>query len=486
MPGHSDLTIMSNPLCPEKILQGVTTDVVGNCGVSIAPTTVQSIEIYGRVAITVMGGDKTPPIPGHAELFEMLDAMGHSLNIAALVPHGNVRVSVCGVSNSPASRGQLDEMKALLDRCMSAGAFGMSTGLVYPPGSDTTTEEIIELAMVLKNHGGFYASHIRNEASGVLGSVREAIRIGRAAGVPVEISHLKVALNNHLTSKLLGILQDARTSGIDVTADAYPYFAGATSLGAIILPGWLLALDGKEITRTLQDPEAKARVYDDALANLLKFAKVSPKFKRIIPRGLVALAIGLLAKKVVVTRVGVSKDLAGKTLETILKTDPGLASEKGRINKTLAFLGREEGNVMVCIFQEHEQKTLIPILKAPHVMIGTDNIIGHPRTWGCYPRLIGHYIRDEQIMSLEEGIRKCTSLPASRLGVNNRGIIKPGYKADLVTFDLASIKDNSTYENWTAPPSGIKHVLVNGVLTACDGKHLGIKRGVVLKNSKSR
>ncbi len=484
MHGHTDLTIMGNPLCAEKVLQGVTTDVVGNCGVSIAPTTEKSIEIYGRVAVNVMGGDKTPPIPDHARLFEMLKANGHSLNIAALVPQGNIRVAVMGIDTSVAPNDKLDEMKAMLDRSMSAGAFGMSTGLIYPPGSDTTTGELVELAKVLKDHGGFYASHIRNEAKGVIDSVREAVHIGKEAGVPIEISHLKVAFNDRLAPKLLATIKAARDSGIDVTADAYPYIAGATSLGAVVLPGWLLAKDGPEITSTLKDPAMKQRVYNEALSNLLKFVKVSPKLQPIIPKWLVALAIDVLAKKVVVSKVGVTKGLAGKWLKEILKSDPDLAQEKGQINKTLALLGREQGDVMICMFQENEVKTLIPILKTPYVMIGTDNIIGHPRTWGCYPRLIGTYVRDKQIMPLEEAIRKCTSLPASRLGLRDRGMLQTGFKADIVTFDLATIKDNATFENWTVPPSGIKHVFINGKLTAKDGMHLKVRSGVVLKNKK--
>ncbi len=485
MHGHSDLTILGNPLCPEKILQGVTTDVVGNCGVSIAPTTEQTIEIYGRVVVNVMGGDKTPSIPDHATMFEMLKKQGHSLNIAALVPHGNIRIAAMGIDMTPANKDKLDEMKAMLNQSMSAGAFGMSTGLGYPPGSDITTVELIELAKVLKDHKGFYASHIRNEARGVIDSVEEAIRIGREAGVGVEISHLKASLNDRLTPKLLATIQGARNAGADVTADVYPYTAGATSLGGIVLPGRLLAMKGPELTRTMMDPETRKRVYEEIVPNLLKFVKVNPRFSRIIPRALVSLGISILAKKVLVTKVGVSKEgVAGKSLEVILKTDLDLANERGTINKAFRLIAREQGDVMVCMFQEDEIKTLIPILKAPFVMIGTDNIIGHPRTWGCYPRLIGMYVRDKRILPLEEAIRKSTSLPASRLGLADRGLIRPGYKADIVTFDLATIKDNATYENWTLPPSGIKHVLVNGQLTAKEGVHLKVKAGVVLKNKK--
>ena len=484
MHSHSDLTILDNPLNPEKILQGVTTDVVGNCGVSIAPTNDQSIAYCEWVAQNVLGGDKPPIIPDHAAMFKILDDLGHSTNIAALVPHGLIRVSICGLETTPATKDQLDEMKAMLGRSMEAGAFGMSTGLIYPPGSDVTTAEIIELAKVLKDYNGFYASHVRNETKTVISAIQEAIRIGTEAGVPVEISHLKVALNDRLAPKLLATIQHARDAGLDITADVYPYNAGATSLGAIILPVWLLVKDGPEIERSMMDPEMRARIYDEALTNLLKFAKVNPGLKRIIPRGLVSFVIGLLAKKVIITRVGVSKDVEGKYLDVILKTDPGLQAEKGLINKMLSFLGREQGKVMMCMFQEDERKTLIPIIKTPYVMLGSDNIIGHPRTWGCYPRFLGEFIRDKKILSIEEAIRKCTGLPASRLGLDDRGLIKPGYKADIVTFDLATIKDNASFEKWDVPPSGIKHVLVNGMLTAQDGEHLGVKNGQVLKNKQ--
>jgi len=485
MHSHTDLTIFSNPLNSEKILQGVTTDVVGNCGVSIAPTTDQSIEIYGRVAINVMGGDKTPPIPDHAILFEKLaENGGHSTNIAALVPQGNIRVAVMATATAPATADQLDEMKAMLSRSMDAGAFGMSTGLIYPPGSDTITNELIELAKVIQQYGGFYASHVRNEANGVIDAVREAIHIGKEAGVSVEISHLKAAFNDKLTPRLLRTIKQARDAGLDVTADVYPYIAGATSLGAIVLPGWLLALEGPELMRTMMDHGTRKRVYDEALANLLKFANISPKLRKIIPKGVVALGINMLAKRVIVTRVGVTEGIAGKRLNAILAEDPGLASEKGKINKVLAFLGREQGNVMICMFQEDERKTLIPILKSPFVMIGSDNIIGHPRTWGCYPRLLGEFVRDKGVMPVEEAIRKCTGLPASRLGLEDRGQIKPGCKADIVTFDLTTIKDNASFEKWDVPPSGIKHVFVNGILTARDGEHLGVKNGQILKKSK--
>nr|MDO8108638.1 D-aminoacylase [Candidatus Sigynarchaeota archaeon] len=482
---HSDLNILGNLYSPEKILQGVTTEVVGNCGVSLAPTTATSFD-YGRMAAVMLAGIHMDSFPDFEAFFRRLSEAGHSINIAALVPHGNIHVAVMDVSTEPASPDKLDEMKAMLAKNMAAGAFGMSTGLIYPPGSDTGTPELVELAKVLRDFGGFYASHIRNEAKGVIRAVREAIHIGKEAGVPVEISHLKVAFAKGLTSKLLKTIKQARTSEMDVTADVYPYTAGSTNLGAVVLPSWILAKDGEEITRTLMDPAMRKRVYEEAILNMLKFVRVSPKLLHIIPKPLIAFVIGLLAKRIIVTKGGKSANLAGRKLDDIFKNDPDFAAEKGIINKFIAMLGREQGNLMMCMFQEDEKQTLIPIMKAPFVMIGTDSTPGHPRTWGCYPRLIGTYVRDRKIFTLEEAIYKCTGMVANRLGLNDRGSIKPGCKADIMTFDLATIKDNSTYENWNAPPVGIKHVFVNGKLTAQDGVHLKVKNGLILKPQRER
>jgi len=205
--------------------------------------------------------------------------------------------------------------------------------------------------------------------------------------------------------------------------------------------------------------------------------KVSPKLKPIIPKWLVALAIDVLAKKVVVSKVGVTKGLAGKWLKEILKTDPTSRKRKGKSTRPWRCSPGARRRYDLHVPGKRGEDPH-PDIEGPYVMIGTDNIIGHPRTWGCYPRLIGTYVRDKQVLPIEEAIRKCTSLPASRLKLYDRGILKPTFKADIVTFDLATIKDNATFENWTVPPSGIKHVFINGKLTAKDGVHLKVRSGL--------
>jgi N-acyl-D-aspartate/D-glutamate deacylase len=483
MHGHYDFAVLGNPLCSEKILQGITTDVVGNCGFGITPTNDVTYEVIATVASGIIPGGKMPFVSDHAAFFEKLAESGHSINIAALVPHGNLRAAIMGQSISPASADQLDEMGALLRRGLEAGALGMSTGLSYPIERDMKTQEIIAMAKNLKEYHGFYASHIRSEAKGVLDAIAEAIRIGKEAGVAVEISHLKVAFNTRLTTRALSMIQAARDDGQDVTADVYPYTAGAAGFGMMVLPPWLLLQNGPEITKQLADPATRKRVYNETIRTLLRFVNLPSGLRHILPKWLVNIVLGNLARRAIVTQMSVTEGNTGKSLMALLQADPDFVKDKGLVEKTLSLLGREQGGVTVCIEQEDEEKTLLPIIKAPFVMIGTDNIIGHPRTWGCFPRLIGEYVRDRQVLTLEEAIRKSTSLPASRLGLADRGRIAPGCKADIVTFDLATIKDNSTYENWKAPPSGIKHVFVNGQLVVQDGTHLGTRSGIVLKRT---
>ena len=482
---HSDLSILANPHSPEKLLQGVTTEVVGNCGIGIAPTNQEIIDMFNQIAIDIMYGEQMPPFTNLTKFQKKLSEIGHSINIAHLVPHGNVHLLVKGVDETNVTHDELSEMKALLKSNMDAGAFGMSTGLIYPPGSLTKTEELVELGRVLKPYGGFYASHIRNEATGVIKSAKEAIKIGRDAGIGVQISHLKVSFASRLTKKLLKVISEARAEGLDITADVYPYIAGSSNMGSIVLPTWVFSQGPENIKKILNDPAQRKRVINDAIDNMFKFAKINPGFKKIIPRFIIALLLKFLLKKVMVTNTKYSPDAIGKFLTDVYKEDPELQREKGIFNQTLAFLAREEGNITVCIFQESENKTLIPIMKAPFVMFGTDSLAGHPRTWGSYPKIIGEYVRDRKVLNLPNAIHKMTGMPAKRLGLKDRGLIREGYKADIAIFDLQGITANSSFDNWKEPPQGIKHVLVNGKQTIKDGKHTNEKHGRILKNESA-
>lgn len=484
MHSHSDFSILANVLSPEKLLQGVTTEVVGNCGLGIAPSNDQLAATFNQVAIDLMNGQPMPPLASIRAFHETLAGTGHAVNIASLVPHGNVRALVMGVAGGPPTADQMGEMQAMVAAGMEAGAFGMSTGLVYPPGSITPTSELVELCKALAPFGGFYASHVRNEATGVIKAVEEAIAIGKGAGIPVHVSHLKVAFKKGLLRKLLGTIDAARRAGIDITADAYPYVAGATNLGAVVLPTWVYDGGPEQIVARLMDPVQRRRVIGDAITTLLAFAKVPSWVKHLLPPPVIAAALKVIGKKIVITHAKHSPHLHGKTLVEALR-DPAFDGERGILNKTLRLLANEEGNVTVCIFQEDET-TLAAILSHPEVMIGTDSIQGHPRTWGTYPRVLGRHVRDGGLLPLHEAIRKMTAMPAVRLGLHDRGRLAPGCKADIVAFDLAAIQDNATFDAWNLPPSGIVHVLVNGAWTVKDGVHLGVKAGRVLRREGAR
>ncbi|MHA1716266.1 MAG: N-acyl-D-amino-acid deacylase family protein, partial [Promethearchaeota archaeon] len=416
------------------------------------------------------------------DFHEKLSDLGHSTNIATLVPQGNVRLlSSVGLSKQEPTNDQLGEMRGILEDNLNAGAFGMSTGLIYPPGSITSTDELIELGKSLKEFDGLYVSHIRNESSGIIKAIQEAIRIGSAAGVPVHVSHLKVAFNSFLTKKVLKLIERMQASGIDMTADAYPYVAGSTNLGSIVLPPWVFSGGGRQIKEILMDDNKREQIIKESLARMLDFANVPPSIQKLLPKFVIKLGLGVLSRKVMITATKNNKRYQGKYLHEIIKTE--FKDEKDMFHKVLRLLAEEEGSVTMAIFQENETRTLIPILKAPFVMLGTDGIHGHPRTWGTYPRFLGRYVRDMGIISIPEAIYKMTGMAAQRLGLKDRGFIREGYHADIVIFDLNKIKDNSTYDNWTSKPSGIIHVLVNGKLTVKDGMHAGVKNGLVLKRA---
>lgn len=479
MHSHSDLSILNDEYSPEKLLQGVTTELVGNCGIGAAPCDEMMLSVLNSVAKDVMYGKEIPLFKHLSDFHEAIGRMGHSINLASLVPHGNVRVmSPVGLVKRDPTADELDEMKAFLDSNMAAGAFGMSTGLIYPPGSITSTFEIAELCKVVSEHGGFYASHVRNEGSGVVKAIEEAIQIGNESGASVHVSHLKVAFSTWITGKLLRRIQRARDAGVDITADVYPYIAGSANLGSIVLPPWVFAGGPKQLVRNLK--KKREQIIDEAIVNLMKFAKIPEGLHGLMPKWFIKAALGFLTSKVMITNAKNTEDYKGMFLDKVLKREE-FKDEKGIFNKVIALLAQEEGGITIAIFQESEKKTLIPIMKAPFVMVGTDSIAGHPRTWGSYPRIIGKYVRDEGIMSLETAVHKMTGMPAARLGLGDRGVLKAGAKADVVVFDYQKIIDHATYDEWDAPPDGIVHVLVNGHHTVRDGVHLKVKHGRILK-----
>src|SRR5919108_1006023 len=466
---HSDYTLLVNPLAESKVHQGVTTEVIGNCGTSPAPLGDEAYPIVrGRMAQQYQLDVTWRTLGGY---LARLAESGIAVNVVPIVGHGTVRSAAMGYAQRRPTAHELARMKALIADAMAEGAFGLSTGLVYAPGCYAETDELVELAMVVKRAGGMYFSHIRGESDSVLEAAQEAITIGARAGVAVQISHLKTAgyANWEKTPRLLALLDRANKRGLDVTGDMYPYTAGATSLGAL-LPPW---------------------VHEGGLAKLLprlRDEQVRTRIRRDIEQGVdgwwnPARAAGWSG--VQLSRAQQHRSYQGMRLSDIAKL-----RQQDPLSAALDILLAEEGNAGVVLFMMAEVQVQT-ILRHRRVMIGSDagatapyGVLGqgqpHPRAYGTFSRILGAYVRELGVISLEEAIFRMTGLTAWRLGLSDRGLIRPGYKADLVLFDAQHIADQATYDMPHAYPMGIRWVLVNGQVILRDGERLPVLPGRVL------
>ncbi len=387
-----------------------------------------------------------------------------------------VREMVIGEDNRVPTPQELEEMKALVAQTMQQGAFGMSTALIYPPGHFAKTEELIELAKVVGQYGGIYASHMRSEGTTEVKAVEEALRIGREANVPVEIFHLKVvgAPRWGNMPKIVGMIQAARDAGQDVRADMYPYVAGGTAL-ASSLPPWVADGGMQKLLERLKDPAIRAKIKREMEAGdhqdweNLYFDSGGAKG---------VLVAGIVNKDL--------KEYDGKTIAQI-----ATMQKKQPLDALMDLVIADKGQTGALYFIANE-KDLQFGLKQPFTSIGLDagelSLDGplfdphqHPRAFGSMPRFLGHYVRDLQLMPLEQAIRKITSMPAQREGLQHRGLIKEGFFADVTIFDPKTILDQATYENPTKPSIGVKYVLVNGQLEFADGQVTGVKAGRPLR-----
>lgn len=429
---HDDAAVLVDPIIPSKLLQGVTTDVVGNCGMGIAP---HAVAVHGFATWTP-GLEDVPAWEGYGGYLDRLDAEPATVNVAVLVGHGSVRGAVMGNDDRPPSATELDEMRALVREGMDAGAVGMSTGLIYVPGRFAGTDEIIALAGEIPA-GGIYTSHMRNEADRLLDAVAETIRIGEEAGVPVQISHHKASgkANWGRVRDSLALVEAARDRGVTVTLDQYPYTAGSTSLGAVIDNG---ALDGGGGGIGIVDPS------DVTIAS----AVGHPEWEG---RNLVAIG-----------------EMLGVT--------PRQAA---------AVVSDATGGAALVVLELMSEDDVRTVMAHTLVMVGTDGAPTpgkpHPRLWGTFPRILGRYVRDEGVLSLAEAIRCMTSLPAATFGLTDRGVIREGAFADIVVFDPQRIIDTATYDDPCRVPLGITAVLVNGTVAARDGEPTGARPGRALR-----
>ncbi|MFB0522230.1 MAG: amidohydrolase family protein [Candidatus Bathyarchaeia archaeon] len=465
---HSDFQLLVNPTMDSHVHQGITTDVIGNCGISVSPVS----EFYKERAQPLLRlFDMTWTWKDLAEFRTILKKKGISLNVATLIGHSAVRAAVMGTKKAAPTPKELDRMKELVAEDMKQGSFGMSTGLFYAPGGYASTSEIIELAKTVAEHGGIYATHMRSEGDIMIESLKEALEIGEKANMPIQISHYKSTGPQNWGKIKVGfkMMEQARKKGLDVTCDAYPWTAGVTPL-IDYLPHWAQEGGTVEILRRLEDPILRKKIRTD--------------MEKGIP-GEESLAKELGWERIMISACPSDREYEGKTVEEITQTE-----NKDPYDLIFGLLMQNKTEVIAIEFWGSE-KDVEKVLKHPLTMISSDSAaitpngpLGlskcHPRYYGNIPKLLNDYVKKRKIMTLEDAVRKATSFPAQKLGLNDRGQISKGKWADIVVFDPDEIAPVGTFGDPHHFPKGVKWVLVNGVVTIEKGNHTGALAGKVL------
>lgn len=464
---HSGLEALVHPQTPHNIMQGITTCVVGQDAMGLAPIVEEHVESWKKTMAGLEGDYKADWMwRSVSDYFDRLDAMDLGPNFAYLAPHSNVRLCVMGLDNREPTSEELAEMKDLLQRCIDEGCFGMSTGMIYPPCSFARTEEFIELCRTLEKNDAVFVTHQRSEADTILDSMDEIIRIGKESGCRIHFSHFKVAgkKNWKYFDSVLQKLDQCSQEGIKVSVDQYPYVAGSTTL-SVILPPW--AHDGgtEKLLERLKDPDTRKRMTHDILNgihgwdNFVDFAGLDGIF-------------------VTFVKTEKNQNVVGKSLVEI-----GEMRGKEPLEATYDLLLEEDGAAGLVDFYGLEEH-VINILKRPEQNICTDGILGgkpHPRVYGTYPRVLGKYVREEKVLDMATAIYKMTGKPASMLGIQDRGLLKEGYAADVVVFNPATVIDKADYSDPIQYPEGIEYVIVNGKVLVAEGNHTPGKAGKVIR-----
>ena len=436
---HIEGNDLKVPQAANFILDGVTTVVTGNCGSSNT-----DIARYNH----------------------KIDSVRTSVNIATLIGHNNVRKQIMGEGMRDPSAEEQRKMEELVELAMRNGAVGFSTGLIYVPGTYSKTPEVVGLAKAASRYGGIYVSHIRNEGANVTQAIDEAINIGRQAGIPVEISHFKVSGKAHWGKSVgtLAQVESARQQGIDVTIDQYPYAASATSLNTL-LPDWAFAGGKDSLMLRLSDAVIRKKIRAEMIGSLRKRKTKNFDYA-------------------VVSRFEADTLLNGKSISAINKLK-GRKSKPDKEAETILEMV-EKGSASMVFFGMHENDVR-RIMQYPYNMFASDGGIArfgsgvpHPRSYGTNSRVLGMYVRDLKILSLEEAIRRMTSLPAQKFNLKDRGLIREGMAADIVIFNPATVADKATYTQPHQYATGFEFVIVNGKVTGEKGKHTGERNGKFL------
>ena len=435
---------------------------------------VPTADNYTRQGVTtvVEGPDGSSPLPLGAFL-DKVAAARMSPNFASFVGQGSVREQVMGEVDRPATPEEIERMRAIVAQAMNDGAFGLSSGLFYVPGTFTPTAEVVELAKVAGRMGGMYISHMRDEASKVTDSVRETIAIGEQGALPTQLTHHKIIgpANWGRSVDTLRLVDEARARGVDATIDQYPYTASSTSIQSALLPAWALEGGRPAVLKRLQDPSTRATIRAESVS-LLKNE-----------RG------GGDPKNVVIARCEWDASLAGKSLSDIVAMKQQAVTLEAAADAAIWIV--EQGGCQG-IFHAIDERDLVRILAHPATMIASDGevtVFGkanpHPRSYGTFVRVLGRYVREQHVLTLQDAIRKMTSFPARRLGLHDRGLVREGMKADLVLFDPSRVGDRATFENPHQYAEGIHTVIVNGQVIFENGSMTAARPGRVLRGPAS-
>lgn len=474
---HGDLRILGQPEASEKLLQGVTTEINGQCGVGIAPIKDEDKKSWREYIYGVFGD--YPEIQFNWNTFSEylieVEKVKPSINTAYLVTFGAARLKVMGTVSREPNEDELKKIVQIIDESMKNGAFGMSLGMIYVPTVFATDRELEETCRAVHKNNGIVGMHMRNEGNNVMDSVQEVIDLTRKTGVSFQISHLKAGgINNwgKSISTIIGMIEAAREEGLDITFDQYPYDACSTMLKQI-LPPWVLDGGNEKMKNKLSKDDIRRKINKQINGEL-------PLEENCNKAGWDNYASLGGWEGVLITSAKSSKNrnLIGKTIKQLseeLRKEP--------IDIVCDLLIEEDGAVGMAVFMmcEDDVKT---IMKHELQMVGTDGLYGgkpHPRLFGTFPRILGKYVREDKIISLSEAIRKITSFPAQRYGIKERGLIMEGMKADITIFDENSIIDNATFNDPFQYPEGIKYVMVNGKIAVKDKKIINSGNGRVLR-----
>lgn len=461
---HSDFLWLVRPESDSKILDGVTTEICGNCGLSAFPLRgkvlerrTQGLAKYGIV----------PSWKSAAEFYDVAEKVKSSINRAFLVGHGNIRACTVEYENRKPDPYELVQMSKDLEEAMQAGAFGMSSGLIYPPGCYAAMGEITRLCKIIRKYDGFYTTHIRNEGDRLEDALLEAIEVSKRSGARLQVSHLKTSGNRnwHKINNIKLIIERAIEEGVDITCDRYPYIAAATDLD-VILPNWVYEGGSEKQIQRLKDTKTRKRIakevtrdYDDTSWN------------------------GIMISSVYYDK---NKWMEGKTISEIAKV-----LDKSPIETVFDLLIEEDTRVDIFLFSMSEEN-LEKILGWDFVFVASDSSMRanqgilsegkpHPRSYGTFSRVLGRFCREKKLISEEKAIQKMTGLPAQKVGLDKRGLIQEGYFADITIFNPEKITDKSTFTEPHQYSQGIEYVIVNGKITVNNGKHTGTTNGCILR-----